>query len=88
MDDTTVTWWKNDVPLSRFDPDIQQTETAPPNSTTTMIFDPAIRNDSGEYKVSVENQLNVIPRDLQVAWLCLRVRIIGKSPLYIVGNGR
>lgn len=79
MDDTIVTWWKNGVPLSRLDANIQQRETAPPNSTTTLILNPARRNDSGEYKVSVENWFSVIPRNLQVTELCLRVRVLGKS---------
>lgn len=77
MDNTTVTWWKGLEPLAA---DILQRETAPPNSTTTLILNPARRSDSGEYKLSVENRFNVIPRDLQVVWLCLRVRIFGKSP--------
>ena len=79
MDDTIVTWWKNGVPLSRLDANIQQRETAPPNSTTTLILNPARRNDSGEYKVSVENRFSVIPRNLQATELCLRVRVLGKS---------
>ena len=79
MDNTIVTWWKNGVPLSRLDANIQQRETAPPNSTTTLILNPARRNDSGEYKVSVENQFSVIPRNLQVTELCLRVRVLGES---------
>ena len=62
MDDTVVTWWKNGVPLTRF---VAQAETVEPNSTTTLMLNPARRNDSGEYKVSVENRFNVIPRDLQ-----------------------
>ena len=91
MDDTIVTWWKNGVPLSRLDANIQQRETAPPNSTTTLILNPARRNDSGEYKVSVENRFSVIPRNLQVTELCLRVRVLGKSwseAACISGNGQ
>lgn len=80
MDDTVVTWWKNGVPLTTFGADIRHAETAPPNSTTTLMLNPARRNDSGEYKVSVENRFNAIPRNLQHTELCLRVRIIGKWP--------
>ena len=79
MDNTTVTWWKDGTPLTTSDEhNIQQTETAPPNSTTTLILNPTRRNDMGEYKVSVENQFNVIPRALQYTELCLRIRIIGE----------
>ena len=76
---TTVTWWKDGVPLTASDEhDIQQIETAPPNSITMLILNVTRRNDSGEYKVFVENQFNVIPGALQYTELCLRVRIIGK----------
>ena len=79
IEDTTVTWLKNDIPLSRLDADIQQRESAPPNFTTTLILNPATRNDSGKYRVSVENQFSVIPRNRQITELCLRVRVLGES---------
>jgi hypothetical protein len=82
MDNTIVTWEKNDVPLSRVEPDFQ--ETVPPNSTTSLILNPAKRNDSGKYRISVENRFNVIPRDIQVATICLTVRVIGESNVLLV----
>ena len=78
MDSTNVTWWIKGVPLPVTDPNVQQRETAQPNSTTTLTLNPTRRNDSGEYKVSVENRFDVIPRELQYTELCLRVRVFGK----------
>ena len=75
MVNTIVSWEKNDLPLSGFDVNEQQ---SPPNSTTKLILDPARRNDSGKYRIAVENRFSAIPRDLQVAYVCLTVRVFGK----------
>ena len=82
MVDTLVTWEKNDLPLSGVD--IRQTVTAPPNSTTKLILNPARRNDSGVYEVSVENRFDVIPRRLQVVRLSLTVTVFGKSNVLLI----
>jgi hypothetical protein len=84
MDNTIVTWEKNELPLSRNEHDIQQTATTPPNSTTALILNLARRNDSGKYRVSVENRFHVIPRHLQIATICLTVRVIGESNVLLV----
>lgn len=85
MDDTNVTWWKNGKPLLGADANhIQQTVTAPPNSTTKLILNPARRNDSGVYEVSVENRFDVIPRRLQVVRLSLTVTVFGKSNVLLI----
>ena len=76
MNNTQVSWWKNDNLLTA---NIRREETAPPNSTTTLILNPARRNDSGVYKVAVENQFGIIPKELQYREVRLRVRVIGKS---------
>ena len=78
MNNTQVSWWKNDNLLTA---NIHREETAPPNSTTTLTLNPARRNDSGVYKVAVENRFGVIPRELQYREVCLRVTVIGKSVL-------
>lgn len=79
-DDTTVTWWKDGVPLTESDANIKMTRTlvSPPNSTANLTFIPTQRSHSGEYKVSVENRFRVIPRNLQYVDVCITVRVTGK----------
>ena len=78
MENTIVTWWKDGIPLLTSDPIIRQEDISSFNHTTTLVFNPTRRNDSGNYRVSVENRFDAIPRHLQVAELHLGVRIIGK----------
>ena len=79
MSNTTVTWWKEGVPLTTdSDTNIRTTEASLPNSTTKLTFDPTRRSDSGEYRVSVENRNDVIPRLLQFVQVSFTVRVIGK----------
>ena len=82
ISDTRVTWWKNGVPLlpGSFADNIEVQniiEETSPNATTTLTFNPTRRNDSGEYRVSVENNFEVIPRQQQYAEDSLTVKVSG-----------
>ena len=86
MDYTNVTWWKNERPLlSETAANIRTDkpdETTPPNSTTTLRFNPTRRVDSGEYRLSVENRFYLIPRDLRYEDVVINVQVIGECVSY------
>ena len=74
---TTITWFKNGIPISSTKLNITTRYGPAPNATTELHFVQITRKNRGSYRVEVENTAEVIQPDMRTAVATFNVDVQG-----------